>query len=155
MGAYLITRVGRTALEAFKPFEKEKFVDYRDALKGPCAYNCKVSSLSQHQAAPLLPGPRVGSQARLVQPVCISAYGLRILRASRQWRHQLDNSRPDVGLQHPRRCQQEGGRGIIARRVRPDIPKAGSDADRALDHQGVRPRSLCSTRIPTHRPIFS
>lgn len=44
MGAFQVICLKRTAEEAWKPFEGEKFVDYRDALKGVCTYKCTVSS---------------------------------------------------------------------------------------------------------------
>lgn len=43
MGAYQIIALNRTAAEAWKVFEKEKFVDYRDAMKGVCSYGCTVN----------------------------------------------------------------------------------------------------------------
>ncbi len=42
MGVYQVTILKRTAEEAMKPFAGEVFVDFRDAIKGPCSYNCKV-----------------------------------------------------------------------------------------------------------------
>ncbi len=42
MGVYEVTILKRTAEEAMKPFKDETFVDFRDALKGPCSYACKV-----------------------------------------------------------------------------------------------------------------
>lgn len=42
MGAYQITYLSRTAKEAWLPFEKVKFVPYRDAARGPCNYQCTL-----------------------------------------------------------------------------------------------------------------
>lgn len=42
MGAYMITYLSRTAKETWKIFEKEKFVHYRDATRGPCNYKCTL-----------------------------------------------------------------------------------------------------------------
>ena len=42
MGAFQVICLKRTAIEAWKPFEGEKFVDYRDALRGVCTYKCTV-----------------------------------------------------------------------------------------------------------------
>jgi len=42
MGAYQVLCLSRSAIEAWKPFEGEEFVDYRDSLKGPCSYKCTI-----------------------------------------------------------------------------------------------------------------
>ena len=42
MGAYQIIFQKRTPEEAWKPFEQEKFTDFRDAMRGPCTYKCTV-----------------------------------------------------------------------------------------------------------------
>eukprot|EP00826_Nyctotherus_ovalis_P037010 TRINITY_DN3347_c0_g1_i1.p1 TRINITY_DN3347_c0_g1~~TRINITY_DN3347_c0_g1_i1.p1 ORF type:complete len:178 (+),score=53.16 TRINITY_DN3347_c0_g1_i1:349-882(+) len=42
MGAYEVTYLSRSAKEAWKVFEKEKFVPYRDAARGPCNYQCTL-----------------------------------------------------------------------------------------------------------------
>jgi len=42
MGAYQVIFLKRTAKEAFKLFEKEKFIDFRDAMRGPCTYKCTI-----------------------------------------------------------------------------------------------------------------
>ena len=42
MGAYQVIVLHRSAAEAWKPFASEKFVDFRDALRGPCTYKCTV-----------------------------------------------------------------------------------------------------------------
>ena len=42
MGAYEITYLSRSAEEAWKHFEGEKFKPYRDAARGPCTYKCTL-----------------------------------------------------------------------------------------------------------------
>eukprot|EP00826_Nyctotherus_ovalis_P012785 TRINITY_DN13405_c0_g1_i5.p1 TRINITY_DN13405_c0_g1~~TRINITY_DN13405_c0_g1_i5.p1 ORF type:complete len:141 (-),score=17.94 TRINITY_DN13405_c0_g1_i5:598-1020(-) len=42
MGAYQVLCLSRSASEAWKPFEEEDFIDYRDAMKGPCTYKCSI-----------------------------------------------------------------------------------------------------------------
>ena len=43
MGAFQVIYLKRTAKEAWKPFEDEKFTDFRDAMRGQCSYKCTVS----------------------------------------------------------------------------------------------------------------
>ena len=45
MGAYQIIAMKKTAKDAWKPFVKETFLDFRDAMKGVCSYKCTVSSI--------------------------------------------------------------------------------------------------------------
>lgn len=47
MGAFQVLVLKRTAKEAWKPFAGEKFVSFRDAMRGPCTYECTVSSFAQ------------------------------------------------------------------------------------------------------------
>lgn len=42
MGAYEIIYLSRTAEEAWKVFEGEKFVSFRDATNGPCTHKCTL-----------------------------------------------------------------------------------------------------------------
>eukprot|EP00826_Nyctotherus_ovalis_P061765 TRINITY_DN8826_c0_g1_i1.p1 TRINITY_DN8826_c0_g1~~TRINITY_DN8826_c0_g1_i1.p1 ORF type:complete len:179 (-),score=37.69 TRINITY_DN8826_c0_g1_i1:712-1248(-) len=42
MGTYAITYLSRTAEEAYKLFEGEKIVPFRDAARGPCTYKCTL-----------------------------------------------------------------------------------------------------------------
>lgn len=42
MGAYEVTHLSRSAKQAWKIFEEEKFVPFRDAAKGPCNYPCTL-----------------------------------------------------------------------------------------------------------------
>ena len=42
MGAYQIIVLKKTAKEAWKPLSNEKFVSYRDAMRGTCSYQCTV-----------------------------------------------------------------------------------------------------------------
>lgn len=42
MGAFEVTYLSRTAEEAWKAFEGEKFTPYRDATNGPCTYKCSL-----------------------------------------------------------------------------------------------------------------
>lgn len=42
MGAFAVIILKRTARDAWKPFEGEQFVDYRDAMRGVCTYKCTV-----------------------------------------------------------------------------------------------------------------
>ena len=44
MGAYQVIFLKKTPQEAFKPFEGEKFTDFRDAMRGPCTYKCTVTT---------------------------------------------------------------------------------------------------------------
>jgi cell division cycle 14 len=44
MGAYQVIALKRTAKDAFKIFSKESFLDFRDAMKGPCTYKCTVAA---------------------------------------------------------------------------------------------------------------
>jgi len=44
MGAYQIIALKKTAKEAWKPFAKETFPNFRDAMKGICSYKCTVNS---------------------------------------------------------------------------------------------------------------
>lgn len=43
MGAFQVIYLLRSAKEAFAPFASEKFVDFRDAMRGPCSYKCTVN----------------------------------------------------------------------------------------------------------------
>jgi cell division cycle 14 len=43
MGAFQVIYLKKSAKDAWKPFENEKFTDYRDAMRGPCTYNCTVN----------------------------------------------------------------------------------------------------------------
>jgi len=42
MGAYQIIALKKTAKDAWKPFAKESFPDFRDAMKGVSTYKCTV-----------------------------------------------------------------------------------------------------------------
>ena len=42
MGAYQVIALKKTAKDAWKPFASEKFVSFRDAMRGPCSYQCTV-----------------------------------------------------------------------------------------------------------------
>ncbi len=48
MGAFQIVMLGRSAAEAWKPFQQYQppFIDFRDAIKGPCNYKCSVMNRS-------------------------------------------------------------------------------------------------------------
>lgn len=47
MGAFQIIILKKTAKEAFKPFEKEVFTDFRDAMRGACTYKCTVKDFQK------------------------------------------------------------------------------------------------------------
>ena len=43
MGAFQVIVLKKTAKEAWKPFANEKFVSFRDAMRGACTYECTVN----------------------------------------------------------------------------------------------------------------
>ena len=42
MGAYQVICMKRSAKDAWKVFEKEKFTDFRDAMRSACTYKCTI-----------------------------------------------------------------------------------------------------------------
>lgn len=43
MGAFQVIFLKKTAKDSWKPFEEEKFIDFRDAMRGACTYKCSVA----------------------------------------------------------------------------------------------------------------
>jgi cell division cycle 14 len=68
MGAFQIICLKKSAMESWKPFENEKFTDYRDALKGVCTYKCTVNNVVLYLGSSLPRSSRMGYQAKMVRP---------------------------------------------------------------------------------------
>ncbi len=45
MGAFQVIVLKKVAKDAWKPFAGEKFVSFRDAMRGVCTYECTVRFL--------------------------------------------------------------------------------------------------------------
>ena len=69
MGVYQVTMLKKSPAEAIKPIEHEVFVDFRDAMKGPCSYSCTVLDFFTICIdTALSSSPRVGDEIKLVRP---------------------------------------------------------------------------------------